>query len=687
MPTPPSPSSTAAATSAASAPPPAAPAPSTSPPAPSPLTALSKSGTPPPPSTSPAARFPSSPSTPPASPSRFNWTAGTLNFLNGFTLDSTFTLGPSLTLGLGKTLAAPAGQTIANVGALTLAGGAINAGAFVNITALSGFGSITASSFANNGQITLSGGNLAINLGAAPFTNAGAIALAPGFQLQLTASTAANHGTINLNGGTVTGILPFTNASDGVITGPGTISATFINQGTLFAPTGTTRAGNFTNSGVIELSGAAAQLGSGGTITNNSLIEGFGKISDAVINNATIQPTGGTLIISGALTNPAAGLISISSGNILLVSTGLTTNAGILSLTGGTVDNGNQPLNNTGQITGYGTLRTGGTGLVNNGAITFTGGTSTINGPVTNVLNKTIVAKNDPAIFTSPVTNNGTIIVTNTTITFAGSYTGNAYISDPSTNIFQSSVTIAPNGLMTGTAGDLFIFAGPVTNNGNFTNSGTLQVTANITNNATFTQSGPQNWSTANTFTNAAGLATFVASNARLGGLIIAGGTVDLTSSKFVLEPAAKSTMLAALQSNIATHTLTSSTLPANFGLALLDNALLNKPSFGGNPADSGSLLIGTELLGDANADGKVDLTDLSTILNNFGTTTPNWTDGNFDGQPAINLTDLSFVLNNFGQTNTSSFTLQPSAFSNAPEPASLLLLTPLLLLAHRRRN
>ena len=64
------------------------------------------------------------------------------------------------------------------------------------------------------------------------------------------------------------------------------------------------------------------------------------------------------------------------------------------------------------------------------------------------------------------------------------------------------------------------------------------------------------------------------------------------------------------------------------------------------------AILIAPEILGDANADGKVDLTDLSTILNHFGQQTPNWTDGNFDGAATIDLTDLSNVLNNFGVSN-----------------------------------
>ena len=322
------------------------------------------------------------------------------------------------------------------------------------------------------------------------------------------------------------------------------------------------------------------------------------------------------------------------------------TNAGLISLAGGTFDNGGSPLINNGSIVGYGIISTG--GLTNNNILTLTGGTTTVNGPVINNTAKTLNIKYQPAIFTGNVTNFGTIKTTSTTVTFTGSYTGNTFISDPATNIFQANATTLPGGLMTGSAGDVFIF-NTFTNNGTFQNGGTLSVSTSITNSGTFTQSGPQTWSTGATFTNTNGTATF-SSNAKLYGLTISAGTVDVTNSKFIIQATTnKSATLAALQQNIATHALISSTMPPNYALALIDNAALNKTTFGNNPADTNSLLLSEELLGDANIDGHVDLTDLSTVLNNFGTATPAWTSGNFDGQPTIDLTYLSAVLNNFG--------------------------------------
>ncbi|HUO10807.1 MAG TPA: PEP-CTERM sorting domain-containing protein [Phycisphaerae bacterium] len=94
----------------------------------------------------------------------------------------------------------------------------------------------------------------------------------------------------------------------------------------------------------------------------------------------------------------------------------------------------------------------------------------------------------------------------------------------------------------------------------------------------------------------------------------------------------------------------------------------------------------GSALPGDASLDGKVDLTDLSTVLNNFGKTTAAWTDGNFDQAATVDLTDLSDVLNNFGSSASSS-SVSAGAMVAAPEPASLGLLGVGGLMLLRRRS
>jgi autotransporter-associated beta strand protein len=191
-------------------------------------------------------------------------------------------------------------------------------------------------------------------------------------------------------------------------------------------------------------------------------------------------------------------------------------------------------------------------------------------------------------------------------------------------------------------------------------------------------------------------------------------GTLDVTNDKLVIEPTTgRAALLANLENQAIfgrTHLggITSSTAGSNMAVAVIDNALLGRSTFGGISVGSNSILISQELLGDSNIDGKVDLTDLSTVLNNFGTANSNWTAGNFDGANTIDLTDLSDVLNNFGSTYSSPFdaaaasivipgtaadqTLAANFISGthmlaAPEPASLGLLAAGGMLLLRRRS
>ncbi|MGN6370445.1 MAG: beta strand repeat-containing protein [Phycisphaerae bacterium] len=195
------------------------------------------------------------------------------------------------------------------------------------------------------------------------------------------------------------------------------------------------------------------------------------------------------------------------------------------------------------------------------------------------------------------------------------------------------------------------------------------------------------------------------AGTSKVNALTLAGGSgnwighLELSGNKLIVEAASKATAMATLQEQIAyggsnAAGITSSGLGANFALAVMDNGILGKSTFGGVAVDAGSILVSPELLGDSNADGKVDLTDLSTVLNHFGVATSAWTSGNFDGGATIDLTDLSNVLNNFGVTNANASDL-PAALASSggaitatPEPGSLALagLGAVALLRRRKR-
>ncbi|MGN6369507.1 MAG: polysaccharide lyase family 8 super-sandwich domain-containing protein [Phycisphaerae bacterium] len=292
--------------------------------------------------------------------------------------------------------------------------------------------------------------------------------------------------------------------------------------------------------------------------------------------------------------------------------------------------------------------------------------------------------------------------------------TGGIATFSPKTNGFGSASStgadltlaniseLAPSGInMTGLR-TLFLsgnntYSGPTT-----VSSGTLVFTANSTSNiSTLTATAPI------TIYGAVRIAPN-ANPSTLTALTLAGtnnnwtGSLDLTNNTLIINDAAThNTTLATLQNEItygATHPATgrggifSSTLAPNHALALLDNAALGLTTFANQPVDATSLLLTPLLLGDANADNKVDLSDLSTVLNNFGQSTPNWTDGNFDASPTIDLTDLSAILNNFGLTTPSASSQLPITTNQlpttpTPEPASLTLLLPVLLFTSRSRR
>ena len=579
-----------------------------------------------------------------------------------------------LTIGgpfIAPVLTVPTGSLVSVAGNTSLPSGSV----------LTLLGSYASSNITNNGTMTVT---TSANLTVGNLTNNGTLILDPSATPTITGTITNNHimqaGTslsgagslINNDTLTVDGTLTiakssgFTNASSGAVAFSAGAHLQLTNV-------------PFNNSGIVTLNGGLISgIGSGALVTNNvsGFIRGPGTIAIPLNNAGLIDSGASDLTFSANLTN--TGTLRASPGGTLFFGNSFSTNAGTLNLAGGGLLS-TQSLINTGLINGFGILSIASGVLTNNGSITFTDGPSTINGNVTNSLNHTITVTNQPATFNNNVINNGTIKAISTTITFNGTYTGNAYLSDPSTNTFNANATVTSGGFMTGTAGDTFNFAGPnFTNNGTFTNAGSLQVATAIINNGNFTQSGPQSWSTGATFTNNAGTASFQ-SNAKLYGLSITAGTVDITTSKLIVETTStsKSTTLNTLRTYLVSGSLIASNMPPNFGLALLDNATLNLSTFGGNPADSNSLLLSPELLGDSNIDGTVDLSDLSTVLNNFGATTPAWTSGNFDNAPTIDLTDLSDVLNNFGATNPDANISQlPIAISQfpaaAPEPDTL---------------
>ncbi|MGN6366670.1 MAG: hypothetical protein ACTHN5_00135 [Phycisphaerae bacterium] len=262
-----------------------------------------------------------------------------------------------------------------------------------------------------------------------------------------------------------------------------------------------------------------------------------------------------------------------------------------------------------------------------------------------------------------------------------------AYNVTGATTITSDPITATPAGTLTFNGG--VHGAGAFTGAGNLTINAGASLTADAVTLNMLTVNG-------NLVVRADGT---IAGTSKINALALAGapgnwsGALDLADNKLIIEDAATHAQtFLTLQDQVVfglTHPagIFSSDLPAGTALAVLDNAILHKTTFGGLSVDDNALLVAPELLGDANADGAVDLTDLSTVLNNFGQSNSAWTDGNFDRAPTINLTDLSDVLNNFGASFPNA-SARLAAVTAVPEPASLIFAAGgLLALIPKRRR
>jgi hypothetical protein len=154
-------------------------------------------------------------------------------------------------------------------------------------------------------------------------------------------------------------------------------------------------------------------------------------------------------------------------------------NNGHVVLTGGTILGGAISNNTAKSISGFGTIDpnvyNSGQILANNAGqpLTFNNSLANLNGGV-------IVASSGNLIVNGTFTNSGTLNMLHSVGTFVSSVVNSgAWITDPSTNVFQNTYTVTSTGYMQSSAGDTFIF----TNNGSqaasFVNQSTQSNTFN----------------------------------------------------------------------------------------------------------------------------------------------------------------------------------------------------------------
>ena len=350
----------------------------------------------------------------------------------------------------------------------TMRGRAAVEGLFNNAGTFNQYGGTFHDRLVNNGLFHHEGGTFAgffehrgLFTPAADFTagagieNHATLTVSPGRSIYADGAGLDNRGAVTMAGGILGGDGPVVNA--GSLGGYGFISGTdeLRNDGVMAVQGGLLNVtkDTFTNTGNLLMADAAAQL-DGTALVNEGNLGGVGLVACDVTNRGTIEPVGGTLVVDGDLAHYPEGTLSVSTGNKLSVPGGLRDTRGFVSLAGGILET--TTFTNDGQVAGYGVLRTGTLG--NDGTMIFSGGSATIEGKVTN--HNKIEVRYQPAVFTGDVTNKGDFKVTDTTVTFLGTYIEDGtYTSDPADNCFQD-VSVGAGGAFIGGSGDRFFIRG-----------------------------------------------------------------------------------------------------------------------------------------------------------------------------------------------------------------------------------
>jgi formylglycine-generating enzyme len=150
---------------------------------------------------------------------------------------------------------------------------------------------------------------------------------------------------------------------------------------------------------------------------------------------------------------------------------------------------------------------------------------------------------------------------------------------------------------------------------------------------------------------------------------------LDLTNKILILQsvdPADKQSNVAQLTAAVRAGSsggiwtgngLTSSTAANNsnhYAVAIFDNGNLDLSTFDNEPVDAYSLIVTIAHLGDANANGVIDIQDQSIVTNHWQQPATTWDIGDLNLDGFVDIQDLTMVTNNWQQSST--LTLSPSA-------------------------
>ncbi len=371
-------------------------------------------------------------------------TNGTLNLVNALTQSGTITVANAATFN--------SVLNWQNGGFLSMLGGSVIGGQLTNAGSVTGFGTFSPSVINNSGAtITASGGGT-LTLTAIPFQNG--IVNILGTLNVASAWSNGSAGTVSINGGVLTG---GTFTVDGTVGGNGTIAANMIVGS---GKTVTVSGGTLNVTALTTMNGGAINSGA---LVNYGTVSGNGTIGSTLSNPGYVRATNGLLYVQALSGNQATGTLEASTGGTLQAN-GVTPwlNNGRVILSGGTVIGGDISNNTSHIISGYGTITPN---VYNSGQILANNASQalTLNSSLVNLSGGLVTANSGNLVVGGAFVNQGTLAMANSMGTFAGTVVNSgAWITDPTTNVFQNTYTLTSSGYIQASAGDVYVF----TNNG-----------------------------------------------------------------------------------------------------------------------------------------------------------------------------------------------------------------------------
>lgn len=179
------------------------------------------------------------------------------------------------------------------------------------------------------------------------------------------------------------------------------------------------------------------------------------------------------------------------------------------------------------------------------------------------------------------------------------------------------------------------------------------------------------------------------------GKILFNGGAVDLQAGLAVFDYSSVSP-LATVQAAIASgyHAgawdgagINSSVIPVvtagRMALGFAEVSSLSSTStFWGQSVDPNTVVVAYTFAGDATLDRMVDSQDFNAFLSGYGTSTIQWTQGDFNYDGKVNAIDFNYIAGNFGLSFSSP---APTLGAVVPEPAGIAMLPALGLFVRRR--